>query len=84
MVLGLDFYAFFRFDSLVQTFGQSAAFHHAACEFIDQDNAVILHDIISVAVEKPVRAQRLVDVVHQRDVLDVIHAAFLQQPVFAQ
>ena len=57
---------FLGFQRLMQTFGIAPAFHHAAGEFVDDDDLVVLDDIIDVAGEKLVRAQRLIDVMHER------------------
>ncbi len=63
----------------MQAFGIAAAFHHAAGELVDDDDLVVLDDVIDVAGEQRVGAQRLVGVVHQRDVADVVERALLQQ-----
>ena len=38
-----------------------------------------LDDVVLVALEQPVGAKRLVDVVHDRDVLDVVERLALEQ-----
>jgi hypothetical protein len=40
--------------------------HHAARELVDQHDLAVADDVVLVALEQLVRAQRLVDVVHQR------------------
>ena len=58
MLLGLE--------RLVQAFGIAPARHHAAGELVDDDDLVVLDDIILVALEELVGAQRLVDVMNDR------------------
>ena len=65
LVFRLDVDAFLGFDRLVEAFGQAPAMHHAASEFIDQNDFVVLNDVVLVALEQLVRAQRLISVVHQ-------------------
>ena len=65
-VLGLDRDVFLRFQRLVQAFGIAPAFHHAAGEFVDDDDAAVLDDVVAVLEEQLVRLQRLVDVMEDR------------------
>ncbi len=68
----------------MQPFRIAAAFHHAPGELVDDDDRALAHDVVAVAQEQLVRAQRLVDVMHQRDVLDVVErAVFLDEPGLA-
>ncbi len=60
------------FQRLVQAFRIAPARHHAAGEFVDDDDLAVPDDVILVALEQRVRAQRLIDVVHGRDVLDLV------------
>jgi hypothetical protein len=66
-------------ERLVQAFGVAAALHHAAGELVDDDDLVVLHDIVAVALEQLVRAERLLHVVHYGDVLDVVERVALEQ-----
>ena len=68
LVLGLDVGAFLGLDGLVQAFRQAPAVHHAAGELVDQDHLAGADDVVLVALVEHVGAQRLVDVVHHRDV----------------
>ena len=70
---------FLGFQRLVQAFGIAAAFHHAAGEFVDDDDLVVLDDIVLVPLEQQVRLQRLVDVMDHGDVLGVVEIAIGQQ-----
>ena len=55
-----DFNPFFRLDRLVQTVGPAPPGQHAAGEFIDDVDVVVLHDIIHVFFVKAVRTQQLI------------------------
>jgi len=79
LVLGLDLHPFLGFNRLMQAVRPAAAIHHAPGEFIDDNNLVVLHDIIRVALEHDVRFQRLVEVVDHQRVFDVVKVFGLQQ-----
>ena len=72
-------------ERLVQAFGVAPALHHAAGELIDDDDLVVLDDVVAVALEQLMRAQRLLHVVDHGHVLDVVerfpleHAGLVQQ-----
>ena len=68
----------------MQAVGIAAAFHHAAGEFVDDDDLVVLDDIVLVALEQRVRLQRLVDMMDDGNVLGVIEIAMVQQARAAQ
>ena len=72
LVLGLDRLVLLGLQRLVQPLRIAPARHHAAGELVDDDDLAVAHDVVLVALEQLVRAQRLVDVVHGRDVLDVV------------
>ena len=72
------------FQRLVQAFGIAPALHHAAGELVDDDDLVVADDVILVAREQRVGAQRLVDVVNDRDVLDVVERLALELAGVAQ
>ena len=80
LVLVLDGDVFLGFKRLVQPFGIPPAFLHAAREFIDDDDVVVLDDVIHILFEQNMRAQRLVGVMHQIDILDIEQRAFLEKP----
>ena len=48
----------------MQAVGVAPALHHAAGELVDDDDLAVLDDVVDVAREQLVGAQRLVDVVH--------------------
>ena len=70
MLLGLE--------RLVQAFGVAPALHHAAGELVDDDHLVVLDDVVAVALEQRVGAERLLHVVHDGDVLDVVERLALE------
>ena len=86
----MDIYAFFGFNSLVQTIGPAAALHGTTGVFVDDDNFTVFHDIVNVAGKQHVRAQCSSHVVHQHNVarrvqrLALIHNAFVNQQLFNQ
>ncbi len=72
LVLWLNLDAFLGLKRLVQAFRIAAAFHHASGELIDDDDLAVFHDVIFVAQEQLVCAQRAVGVMDERHVLDVV------------
>ncbi len=61
------------------TFGITAARHHAAGKLVDDDDFVVADDVVLVAGEELVGLQRIVDVVNDGDVFDVVKRFALQQ-----
>ena len=84
LVLRLDRLVLFRLQRLMQAFRIAPARHHAAGEFVDDDDLAVAHDVVLVALEQLVRAQCLIDVVHGRDVLDVVEMIAFEQAGVAQ
>ena len=90
LVLVLDLHAFFGFHRLVQAVGPTAPLHGTAGVFVDDDHFAIFHDVVNVAGEQHVGAQRGGNVVHQHDVgrrvqrLALIHDAGFHQHLFDQ
>ena len=74
LVLALDRDAFLRLDRLVQPFRPAPAGHQPPGELVDDDDFAVLHDVVLVAVIERMRAQRGVQVMHERDVLRVVQA----------
>jgi len=72
LVLRLDRLVFLRFERLVQSFRKPASRHHAPGELVDDDDLAVADDVVLVALEQFVRAQALVDVMDDRDVLHVV------------
>ncbi len=83
LVLGLDVGLFLGLDRLVQPLRQPPAMHHAAGELVDQDDLAIADDVVAVALIEHVGAQRLVDVVHHRDVDRIVEAGAVGRQVAA-
>ena len=69
---------------LVQPVGIAPALHHAAGELVDDDDLAAFDDVVAVAQEQLVGLERLVGVVHDGDVLDVVQALALEQILLAQ
>ena len=69
---------FLGFQRLVQAFRIAAARHHAAGELVDDDDLAVADDVVLVALEQAVRLQRIVDVVDDGDVLDVVERFALE------
>ena len=90
LVLVLDLHALFGLNGLVQTIGPAAALHRTASVLIDDDNFAIFDNVVNVAGEQRMGAQRGGNVVHQHNVgwrvqgLTFIHNAFLYQQLFNQ
>ena len=78
LVFRLDIHRFLGFHRLVQTVRPAAAIHHAAGELVDDDDLAILDDVIDVAAEHHVRTQRLIDMVHDGGVFEIIEVGTLQ------
>ncbi len=83
-VLRLNRDAFLGLERLMQAFRIAPARHHAAGEFVDDDDLVVAHDIVLVALEQLVRAQGLVDMVDEGRVGGFVKRSVLHQPARAQ
>ncbi len=84
LVLGLDLDALLGLDRLVKTLGPAPAVHHPARERVDDDDLVVLHDVIDVALVGDVRAQRLVQVVDDLGVLVIVEVGADQQALLLE
>ena len=56
----------------MQPIRKAAAFHGAASKFINDDNLANLQHIMRVTGKKPVRTKRLINVMQQPDIFNVI------------
>ena len=83
LVLALDLHAFLGFNSLMQPVAPATSRHQAAGEFVDDDDLAVLHHVVDVELVDGVRAQRLVDVVLDVGVLEVVDVA-VAEPVEQQ
>ena len=63
----------------MQAVGVAPALHHAPGELVDDHHLAVAHQVVDVAREQAMRAQRLIDVMDQRDVRDVVQLRVLQQ-----
>ena len=68
----------------MQAFGKPPARHHPAGKFVNDDDFIVAHDIIFVALEQLVRLQGLIEVMHNGDVLNIIQGLTLHHPGFGQ
>ena len=68
----------------MEAFRKATARHHAAGEFVDDDEFVVADDVILVELEQLVRLQRLVDVVHEGDVVRLVERALGEHLHLAQ
>ena len=72
LVFRLDRLMLLGLERLMQPFRIAPARHHAAGELVDDDDLAVAHDVVLVALEQLVGAQRLIDVMDDGDVLDVV------------
>ncbi|MGY2930905.1 hypothetical protein ACVWZ6_000507 [Bradyrhizobium sp. GM6.1] len=84
LVFRLDLHVLLGFQGLMQAFRIAAALHHATGELVDDDDLVVADDVVLVAREQRVGAQRLIDVVHDGNVLDVVERFTLELAGIAQ
>ena len=84
LVLRLDIDAFLRLDGLVEAIRPAATVHHAPGKFVDDDDLVVLHDIVGVALEHDVRFERLVQMMDDLRVFHVVEIVGLKQTGFLQ
>ena len=84
LVFGLDLHPFLGFDRLVQPIRPAPAFHHAPGELVDDDDLAVLDDVIDVALEDDVGLQRLVEMVDDLSVDDVVKVIGGEQPSFGE
>ena len=68
----------------MQSLGETTTGHHATGEFVDDDDLAVAHDVVLVALEQAVGLQRVVEMVHDGDVFDVVEGFPLQHAGFAQ
>ena len=78
-VLGLDGHVLLGLEGLVQALRIAPSGHHAAGELVDDDDLAVLDDVVLVALEQLVGAQRLLHVMHDGHVLGIVEVFALQQ-----
>ncbi len=64
----------------MQAIGPTPAIHHAAGEFIDDDDLVAADDIIGIEAVDDIGAQRLVEVVDDLGILEIVEVLTFEQP----
>jgi hypothetical protein len=79
LVLVLDRHPLLRLDRLVQATRPAAPGQRAPGELVDDHHLAVLDDVLDVALEQRVGADRRVDEVHQLDVRRVVEALALGQ-----
>ena len=79
LVLGLDRHLLLGLERLMQAVGVAPALHHAAGELVDDHDLAVLDQVVDVAGEQAMRPERLVDVVDQGHVGDVVELGVLEQ-----
>ena len=65
LVLLLDLHPLLGLDRLVQTLAPAAALEDAAGELVDDLHLAALHDVVDVALEQLLGAQRGLELVHE-------------------
>ncbi len=80
MIFLADLDAFLGLHRLMQAVRPAPALHGAAGEFIDDDDFILAHDVLDIALVERMRAQRRVQVMHETNVGGVVQTlAFAQQ-----
>ena len=81
LVLALDLDAFFGFDGLVQSVRPAPARHQAAGELVDDDDFVVFHHVVFVALEEHVGLESLLHMVVDLHVGGLVKIAHAEQPL---
>ena len=63
----------------MQSVGIASPGHHPAGELVDDHDVVIADDVVLIAREELMRAERLVHMVHQADAFGLVERALLGQ-----
>ncbi len=72
LVLALDLDLLLGLDRLMQTVAPAAPRHETPGELVDDDDLAVLHHVVDIELEQRVRPQRLIDVVLDVRVLEVV------------
>ena len=83
-ILGLDGHPFLRLERLVQPLGIAPAGHHPPSKLVDDHDFVVADNVILVALEELVSAQRLIDVMDERRIGRLVERTFLHHVGRAQ
>ena len=68
----------------MQPIRKAAAFHGAAGKFINDDNLASLQHVMRVTGKKPVRTKRLINVMQQPNIFNVIKRCIANGPTLAK
>ena len=68
----------------MESFGVAAPRHHPSSELVDNYDLALAHNVILVALEQFMRAQGLVDVMHDGDIDCLVERTFGKNPELAQ
>ena len=72
LVLPFDADPLLRLDRLMESVGPSTARHQPSGELVDDNDLSVLDDVIDIPLEYCVRAQGLIDVVEDVDLIRVV------------
>ena len=78
LVFGRDLDAFLRLDRLVQSLCPAPSVHHPPGEFVDDDDLVLADDIIGIPPIDHVGAQRLIEVMDDLRIFEVVEVLTLE------
>ena len=84
MVFRLDLDAFLGLNRLVQTVRPAPAIHHAAGKFVNDHDLVVLDDVVIVAAEHVHRLHRLIEVVDDLRVFDIVEIVGFEQALLGE
>ncbi len=84
LVFGFDPHPFLGLDRLVKPVRPAPPIHHPPGKLVDDDDLVVLDDIIDVLFEHLVRLERLVEMVDDLRIGDVVEVLPLDQPGFLE
>ena len=74
LILFLDAHALLGLDRLMQTIGPASPGHRSPGELVDDHDLAVRDDVVDLALEQSVRAERRIQVVHQTNVARVVKA----------
>ena len=65
----------------MQAFGIAPSIHHTASKLIDDDNFIVFDDVIDILGKQRMRSQRLIYMMYQRDIFNVVQRGVFRQEV---
>ena len=84
LALALNLHAFLRFDRLVQSVRVTSSDHESSRELIDDDDLIIAHDIIAVALHQRLGAQRRREAVRKLQILGRVKILYADDALHLQ